>query len=101
MIDPADVEEEEEIEYVDEDGNPIDPDEVIECAGRCDLKSLDELTDKQEGLEMEEEIEEEVEEEVTYVDEDGNPIDPEDIDQDEELIEYIEEVRTLLIRLEL
>ena len=82
-------EDEEEFEYVDEDGNPIDPKEMDE------YEVVEE--DDEEPLEEDQESEEELE----YVDEDGNPIDPKEMDEyevvddedkeSEEEFEYVDE----------
>ena len=61
-------------EYVDEDGNPIDPKEMEDY----------EVVDEDDEEEFEDEPEEEGEEE--YVDEDGNPIDPKEM-EDYEIVD--------------
>lgn len=87
-----------EYEYVDEDGNPIDPAELGE---EYELEDEDEDEDEEEDSEVaaeadddeedDEEAEEEEEEEYEYVDEDGNPISAEELEEGEYEYEEVEE----------
>lgn len=77
--------EEEDVEWVDEDGNPIDPEDLGE---EYELVEEDEdEEDDDDEAEEAAELEEDEEEEYEYVDEDGNPIDPEDVDEEWEVVE--------------
>ena len=83
----------EEYEYVDEDGNPISPEDL---AGMEVAKEEDPAARGKSELEADvagdaEEAELEEGEDFEYVDEDGNPVDPEVLDGEWEVFEEDEE----------
>ncbi|MEO1697366.1 MAG: DNA translocase FtsK [Planctomycetota bacterium] len=108
-LEEASDEEEVEYEYVDEDGNSIDPEDLAEgeweevdeededeedAEEAAELDDDEDAEEEDEAAEYEEaEAEDEEEVEYEYVDEEGNPIDPaeleegewEEVDEDEEV----------------
>lgn len=77
---------EEEIEYVDENGNPIEYEYEEEVPAEEAIEYVDE-----EGNPVEYEEEAPAEETVEYVDEDGNPVEYEEEVPAEETVEYVDE----------
>ena len=83
----AELEADEEYEYVDEDGNPISPE---------DLAEMELVEEAEDSADEAEEAELEAEEEYEYVDEDGNPISPEDLAE----MEVVEEAEDAAVESE-
>ncbi len=88
LVEEEELEDEYEEEVEDDDEDEDEVDEVGE-AEEDELEEEEEELEDGEAVDEEEEDEEEVEYE--YVDEDGNPIDPADIDEDEYEVEDSEE----------